>query len=297
MYPFRRADILDNASHNTSAHSSAASSSSQNMPAIFVSHGSPDTAIADTAAARFLRGAASNIGQPAAIVVVTAHFELDDLVGVTADAAPDMIYDFGGFSPELSKIVYPAPGHPQLAAELVDALRAAGLHAEEVTNRGFDHGTWVPLHLMFPQADVPVVQISVDPQRDAAHHFALGQLLSGLGRRNILVIGSGSFTHNLGEAFAAFKRGDRVSQAPDWVIEFSDWMRARLREGDLEALLAYRTNAPYAVRNHPTDEHLMPLYVALGAAQGHSGQVPSVDVLHSSNEFGVLAMDAFAFRT
>lgn len=265
------------------------------LPSLFISHGSPDTAIADTAAARFLKGYAASLPRPKAIVVASAHFEATGFVAASADAEPETIHDFGGFDRALYEIVYPAPGEPELAGRIVKRLTDAGFHARAAHDRGFDHGTWVPLKLMYPDADIPVVQVSVDPTRDADHHLALGEALGALAEEEVLIVGSGSFTHNLGEAFKALRAGDRDAPVPDWVSEFVHWMDEKIKGGELEKLVNWRREAPHAVENHPTPEHLMPLYVALGAA-GHEGRSFAAETLHSSREFGVLAMDAYAFH-
>lgn len=261
------------------------------LPALFISHGSPDTVIADTQAAGWLRQMARDLPRPRAIVVVSAHFEVSGSVAVSADPQPETIHDFGGFAPELYAMQYPAPGEPELAQRITGDLQAAGFSARAVDSRGFDHGVWVPLKLAYPDADIPVVSVSVDPNKGPEHHFRLGQALSGLGTEGVLVIGSGSFTHNLGEAFKALRGGNRAASVPDWVQDFTGWMNGRLAANDIEALLDYRNRAPFAARNHPTDEHLMPLYVALGAAgEGGTGHL-----VHDSAEFGVLAMSMWRF--
>lgn len=261
------------------------------MPTLFISHGSPDTAIADTEAAAFLRGAAAEIPRPRAIVVVSAHFEISGGVAVTGDANPETIHDFGGFQPELYEMQYPAPGDPALAGEIADSLTSKGYLSKAVANRGFDHGVWVPLILMYPDADIPVVAVSVDPQKGAEYHYKLGKALSDLSRKGILVIGSGSFTHNLREAFPNLRQGLRAIDVPDWVSSFTAWMSDKLAIGDTEALIDYRKQAPNAERNHPTDEHLVPLYAAMGAA----GANARATQLHASDEFGVLNMAMWRF--
>ncbi|BDA85116.1 dioxygenase [Aureimonas sp. SA4125] len=260
------------------------------LPTLFLSHGSPDIAIADTEATAFLRDLAAGMPRPKAIVVASAHFESDRVL-VSGDASPETIHDFGGFDKSLYAMRYPAPGNPPLAAAICADLRTSGFDAEVVTGRGYDHGTWVPLSLIYPAADIPVVQVSVDPGKGTEHHLALGKALSGLRAQDILVVGSGSFTHNLREAFARLRVGDRTAETPSWVSDFAAWMGSRILAGDSAALADYRRQAPFAAENHPTDEHLMPLYVALGAA----GPEWTGRRLHSSRDFGVLAMDAFAF--
>ena len=261
------------------------------LPALFISHGSPDTAIADTEAATWLRQMAADLPRPRAIVVASAHFEVSGSVAVSADPDPETIHDFGGFAPELYAMQYPAPGEPELARRIAGDLLAAGFAARAVDKRGFDHGVWVPLTLAYPDADIPVVSVSVDPNKGPEHHFRLGQALAGLGAEGVLVIGSGSFTHNLGEAFKLLRVGIRVAEVPAWVESFTSWMNQRLAANDVAALLDYRRSAPFAVENHPTDEHLLPLYVAMGAA----GDNATARLVHDSAEFGVLAMTMWRF--
>ncbi|MEM5501263.1 class III extradiol ring-cleavage dioxygenase [Ahrensia kielensis] len=258
--------------------------------ALFISHGAPDLVLADTAAARFLKEFGANAAKPKAYVVASAHFEADQVL-LSGDAAPEMIYDFGGFDRRLNAMVYAAPGLPSLASDMAQALMEAGYDAQAIENRGFDHGTWVPMMLLNEAADVPIVQISVAPNRDARWHFELGKTLRAALSDNIAIIGSGSFTHNLRAVFGANGLADRNAIAPAWVTEFENWMSERLESGDIEALLDYRNQAPYAEENHPTEEHIAPLFVALGA--GRSGKAV---MLHESHEFGALAMNAFAFN-
>ena len=257
---------------------------------MFVSHGAPDLVIAETAAHDFLKSYARERPRPEAILTVSAHFEADGPVLVT-DPAPGMIYDFGGFDPRLRDLVYAAPGAPGLARIVLDLLQDAGFGPQVIGERGYDHGVWVPLMLLYPAADIPVAQLSVDPNRDPAWHYRLGQALRPLIADNVLVLGSGSLTHNLGEVFTPSGLRSRVSAVPAWVEEFSEWIDQRLATGDLDALLDYRRKAPHAERNHPTDEHLLPLFVAFGAA----GEGAVGNRVHASREFGVLAMDAYSF--
>ena len=262
------------------------------LPSLFVSHGSPDTAIAATAARTFFETYASHLPRPKAIVVASAHFEVSGGVAVTHDAVPETIHDFGGFAAELYEIQYPAKGDPALAERIAGDLAKAGFVARPVDGRGFDHGAWVPLKLLYPAADIPVVEVSIDPALGPRHHIDLGRALGPLREEDILVVGSGSFTHNLREAFAALRAGQRRTAMPEHVASFIEWMDSRIEAADEAALLDYRHEAPHAERNHPTDEHLMPLYVAIGAA----GPDWRARKIHESHEFGVLSMDAFAFE-
>ncbi|MEX3009476.1 class III extradiol ring-cleavage dioxygenase [Hoeflea sp. TYP-13] len=261
------------------------------LSSLFISHGSPDIVITDTAARAFLQEFADRGPRPEAIVVVSAHFEAGG-VAITGDEHPCTVHDFGGFAPELYKMKYSAPGSPALADRLACMLRNAGLPAGVICDQGFDHGTWAPLSLMYPKADIPVVQVSVDPHAGPLHHYRLGQALEPVRKDKVLVMGSGSMTHNLKKAFAALRCGERNAATPPWVVQFVDWMDSKIRSGDMDALLAYRDRAPFAVENHPTEEHLLPLFCAIGAA----GENWSARRLHSSCDFGVLSMDAYAFN-
>ncbi len=261
------------------------------MPSLFVSHGAPNLILYDSPATRFLSEYGARIEKPSAILSVSAHFETDRPAVVT-DPSPETVYDFGGFEPELYTLKYPAPGDPALAERVAGLLADAGNGPAIVPRRGYDHGTWVPLMLLYPDADVPVAQLSVQPGLSAAHHYRLGQALAGLRDEGVLIVGSGSFTHNLQEAFQRLRRGAVEADRPDWVESFVEWMVGHIEAGDVDDLLAYREKAPFAVENHPTDEHLMPLYVALGAA-GDDARGARV---HDSHQYGVLQLDAFAFQ-
>jgi 4,5-DOPA dioxygenase extradiol len=256
------------------------------MPTLFLSHGSPMLAVQDSAAGRFLDGLGAQLPKPRAIVVASAHFAAVPTHVGTA-ALPRTVHDFGGFPPALYDLQYPAAGLPVLGEEIARHVSEAGIPVRVATEHGLDHGVWVPLRRMYPEADIPVVPLSVDPRGDAAAHLALGRALADLRRDDILVIGSGGFVHNL---------GDLDWQHPDaplapWAAEFADWMRGRLRDHDIDALADWQARAPHARHAHPTVEHLMPLFVALGAA----GDAPTMRHLHQSHEFGTLALDAFAF--
>lgn len=259
----------------------------QALPVLFVSHGAPNLVLHQSEAHTYLKALGAGLPRPRGILMVSAHYATR-VPAVTVDAAPATIHDFGGFEPELYTLTYPAPGDPALAEECATAFAAAGLPLERQADRGFDHGTWVPLTLMFPSADIPVVQLSVQPKAGPAHHLALGRALKDLSRRGILIIGSGALTHNLHEFFD--NRYPIDAPAPEWVTMFGEWMRSRIEEGDTDALLDYRRRVPHGVRNHPTEEHLLPLFAALGAAEGRPGRR-----LHSSAQYGVLMMDIYGF--
>jgi 4,5-DOPA dioxygenase extradiol len=258
------------------------------MPSLFVSHGSPMTAIQPSAARDFFLNVAQTLPRPKAILVASAHFESEAPL-LTADAKPDMIYDFGGFPKPLFEIVYPAPGAPELAMRATGLLRESGYKAQAVVNRGYDHGAWVPLYLMYPGADIPVVQLSVQPELGAAHHVALGQSLAPLRDEGVMIVGSGSLTHNLWE----LARSGREMDAPvrDWVRDFTEWVAGKVEAGSVEDIADYRARAPFARENHPRDEHFLPLPFAMGAGGGEKGKR-----IHASYDYGLLAMDAYLFQ-
>ena len=257
------------------------------FPTLFLSHGSPMLAVQDSAAGRFLDKLGGQLPTPRAIVVASAHFA-GAPTHVGSSALPRTVHDFGGFPPALYALQYPAPGLPALAQEVVRRIEDAGIEVRLAPGHGLDHGVWVPLRRMYPDARIPVVPLSVDPRGDAAAHLALGRALSGLRDDGVLVIGSGGFVHNLGDL--DWRHPDAAM--PTWAAGFTEWMRERLRAGDQDALADWETRAPNARRAHPTVEHLMPLVVALGAA----GDGAAMRQLHQSHEFGSLALDAFAFH-
>jgi len=257
------------------------------MPALFISHGSPMLAIQDSPARGFLLELGKSLPRPEAIVVFSAHWESLGNPAVSFAERPETIHDFGGFPPALFEMQYPAPGAPELAGRIAALLEQTGLAVKRSPTRGLDHGAWVPLRLMYPDADIPVLQVSVLRDGTPAEHERLGLALSGLRGEGVLVIGSGSLTHNLYE----FRGQGLDAPVQSWASEFADWMHDQLRHGRREALLDYRRKAPHAERNHPTDEHLLPLFAAMGAGGGTARG----ERLHSSYEYGVLAMDVYAF--
>ncbi|MDQ7989323.1 MAG: class III extradiol ring-cleavage dioxygenase [Candidatus Dactylopiibacterium sp.] len=253
------------------------------QPVLFVSHGSPMHAIEPSAAAVAWASEAATLAAPAAILMVSAHWE-SQLPLLGAAAQPDTIHDFGGFPEALYRLRYPAAGAPAVARRALELLRAAGIDAGLDATRGLDHGAWVPLLKMWPEARVPVFQLSVQPGRDAAHHLALGRALAALREEGVLIVGSGHMTHNLRDWMLAW----RGVTAEPYAEAFRDWVGARLLAGDTEGLLEWERQAPHARRAHPTPEHFLPLFVALGAGEG---VLPRR--FHDSLEQGVLAMDAW----
>jgi len=252
---------------------------------IFLSHGAPTLPFEDVPARAFLKGLAATMPRPRAILVVSAHWETR-VPTVNAVERNRTIHDFSGFPEALYQLEYPAPGDDALADRVADLLSAAGLHSAIDRNRGLDHGAWVPLMLAWPDADIPVVQLSVQSHLGPGHHLELGRALAPLTHEGVLILASGSFTHDLSSW-----RGHAGKPEPTWVAGFADWFDAALTGKRTSDLLAYRTLAPHAARNHPSEEHLLPLFVALGAA----GPDARAERLHASTTYSVLRMDAYSF--
>jgi 4,5-DOPA dioxygenase extradiol len=250
---------------------------------VFVSHGSPMLALTPTPAHQFLRGLGDSIGRPRAILCVSAHWEttVPELSGAEE---PATIHDFYGFPQELYKLHYLAPGAPDVAEEALGLLAETGMDGRVDPERGLDHGAWVPLMLMYPEADIPVAQLSIQHHRGASWHFDLGRALAPLCDDDVLVLGSGSIVHNL--------RGLRrdADQADDWARDFEEYAHQAIVSGDSGKLTGYRETAPGAKQSHPRDEHLLPLLVPFGAAGGKPGRA-----LHRSFELGNLGMGAWGW--
>lgn len=256
----------------------------QSMPVLFVSHGSPMHAIQPSEAAIAWAQQAAQIPRPRAILMVSAHWE-SSLPLVGGAPLPQTIYDFGGFPDELYRIRYAAHGAPELAQRVLVLLQAAGFKGGVEGCRGLDHGAWVPLLKMYPQADVPVLQLSVQPELGATHHLALGRAIAALRDEGVLIIGSGHMTHNLRD----FMMSWRGAKSDGYAMAFRDWIAGNLERGDTAALIDWEDKAPHARRAHPTPEHFMPLFVALGA--GEESGVPHR--FHDGFEQDVLSMDAW----
>jgi 4,5-DOPA dioxygenase extradiol len=253
------------------------------FPSLFISHGSPMLALEPGESGPALARLAAEMPRPKAIVIVSAHWESQELL-VNANPQPETWHDFGGFPAALFAVQYPAPGLPTLSAEVVELLNAAGLPARTNSQRPFDHGVWVPLSLMYPSADIPIVQISLPSREGPALQTKVGKALTSLRDQGVLIIGSGSITHNLREL--DWHAGPESVEP--WAKAFRDWMIEKLASNDEAALHDYRALAPNAVRNHPSDEHLLPVYFARGAGGEFS-------VAHKGFTMGALGMDIYRF--
>lgn len=256
------------------------------LPVVFVSHGAPDALLKAPEAVACWRGIGRDLPRPAAILAISAHWEAR-VPTASLSGAPETIHDFSGFSPVLHAMQYPAPGAPALAERAVALLSAAGTAAELHPGRGLDHGAWVPLSAMFPQADVPVTQLSLVRNAGPATHAALGQALAPLRDEGVLIVATGSITHNFG--WLDWHAADGQAPLPQ-AQAFADWVAERAAARDVTALLDYRA-APHGAAAHPTEEHVLPFFVALGAADGDLPTRHRPPFAH-----GGLAMDAYVWQ-
>lgn len=254
------------------------------LPSLFISHGAPTFAIEPGVSGAQLRAVGQALGKPRGVVVVSPHW-MTQGVEITSIDSPHTVHDFGGFPTVLYTLQYPAPGSPSLAGEIQRQLATQGIIASLDSRRGFDHGAWVPLMHLLPDADVPVIQVSLPVDCDEAHAFALGRALAPLSDEGLLIVGSGSLTHNLYE----FRPGQALPA--DYAIEFTAWVRQTVLAGDMARLMQTMQQAPHAPRAHPTTEHFLPLLVAAGASATPS----EVTVLDGGILHGVLAMESYVF--
>ena len=254
------------------------------LPSLFVSHGPPNMVLDPIPAREALARIGRELPRPRAILCVSAHW-LEARPTASLAERPETIHDFFGFDRALYEITYPAPGDPGLARRAAGLLEAAGLACAQDPERGFDHGAWEPLMLMYPQADVPVVQLSLRAGAGADWHVALGRALAPLRAEGVLIAASGTAVHNLAQW-----RADAAA-TPAWARDFEDWLVAAVEAGDADEIAHYRTRAPNAALAHPTEEHFLPLAVAMGAGGPGAGN----RVLHRGFSYGSLSMAAFAF--
>ncbi|WP_116472466.1 DODA-type extradiol aromatic ring-opening family dioxygenase [Zobellella maritima] len=255
------------------------------LPTLFVSHGAPTFALEPGRAGPLLQAVGECLPRPKAVLVVSPHWITRE-IAVTASARPATIHDFGGFPDALYQLQYPAPGAPMLAETVMALLRDQGYPATCDPERGLDHGAWVPLRYLYPDAAVPVIQVSMPASLDPHSAWRLGQALAPLAEAGVLVVGSGSLTHNLYE----FRMGS--DEQADYAWEFVHWARQAVRGHDKAALMDYLHRAPHGRRAHPTPEHYLPLLVAAAAATPGG----EVDVLEGGMSHGVLSMESYLFH-
>lgn len=254
-----------------------------NSPVLFISHGAPTFALEPGALGAALQSIGAALQGIRAVLVVSPHWQTRQAVTVMTTAQPPTVHDFGGFPAPLYALQYPAAGCPDIAAEAARLLKAAGFDTALDDRRGLDHGAWVPLMHLLPQANIPVFQVSMPMQLTTAQALALGQALAPLRAQGVLIVGSGSMTHNLYEI-------EPPSSPPQaYAQEFAHWIQTALRSNARNALIQYRREAPHAERAHPTEEHFLPLLVALGA----STETDTLQRVGGEVLYGVLSMDSY----
>lgn len=256
------------------------------LPALFLSHGAPTLPLEDRPASGFLRGLLAAMPKPKAILVVSAHYETMR-PEVSAAETPETIYDFGGFPRALYQMTHKAPGAPAVARRAAELMTAAGLPVG-ISARGLDHGAWTPLKLADPEARIPVATMSIVHGQDAAFHYRMGRAIAPLRDEGVLILGSGAATHNL-RAF--FSGGYDIADEAPQARGFADALSAALEEGRWEEVLKGPDGFAGARWNHPSDDHILPLYVAMGAG----GEGAAARRIHASTNYGVIAMDAWSF--
>jgi 4,5-DOPA dioxygenase extradiol len=256
------------------------------MPSLFVSHGSPMFAIEPGQAGPQLAQLGRELPRPQAVLVLSPHW-ITRGVRVTTTETPETIHDFGGFPEALYGIQYPAPGATAVAMRALELLNADGWQPTPDNERGLDHGAWVPVRHLYPDADVPVFQVSMPHTLDGAGAIRLGRTLAPLADEGVLIVGSGSITHNLYE----LRRDADESDGEPYATEFVEWARAAVTSHDGDALANYLQSAPHARRAHPTPDHYLPLPFAFGASEAGA----PVKVIDGGMTYGVLAMDAYVF--
>ena len=257
------------------------------FPALFISHGAPDLILHSSPARYFLQQLGTQLGKPQAILAISAHW-LTRVLTVSTALQATSVHDFGGFPQELYRMNYAPPGAPRLAEQTAKLLAQAGFETDVHPNRGLDHGAWEPLILMYPEANIPVTQLSIQPHFGTSYHLQLGRVLAALRQEGILILASGTTTHSL----RTFGQYAFDAAPPNWVQQFDRWLAEAIAQNDTDTLLNYRRQAPYATQNHPSEEHLLPLFVALGAG----GEETTGTQLHASFTYGVFSMAAYAFR-
>ncbi|MEP6655618.1 MAG: class III extradiol ring-cleavage dioxygenase [Betaproteobacteria bacterium] len=257
------------------------------LPTLFLSHGSPMHALSPGPAGEAWQALGRTLPRPRALLMVSAHWETS-VPMLTGNERPETIHDFGGFPEALYKLRYPAPGMPSVATEAVELLKREGIAAGIDSCRGLDHGAWSPLLWMYPEADIPVLQLSVQPELGPAHHLRVGRAIAPLAEHGVLIVASGHTTHNLRDWMTNRQRTEPLP----YVSAFSDWLNDALLAHATDALVEYRERAPEAARAHPTEEHFLPLFVALGAAGENATPEPVLRAYDGS----ALSMDSYLFR-
>jgi 4,5-DOPA dioxygenase extradiol len=259
--------------------------STTTVPAVFISHGSPMVAIERGEFQQSLAAFGERL-RPLAIVVISAHWGSSASIAISSAKRYEAVHDFGGFPHALYELTYSPPGSPELALRMAEQLQQAGWAAELVDNDRIDHGVWIPLRLMYPAADIPIVQLSVPLRFTPRQLVEVGQVLKPLRSENILIVGSGGIVHNL----RLFRGGEINPPVEPWAKEFDDWFAARLEEGDVGSLLRFEELAPQVRLAVPTFEHLAPVFIVLGAVDGYKEVRP----IFEGFQYGTISMRSFA---
>jgi 4,5-DOPA dioxygenase extradiol len=259
----------------------------QALPTLFVSHGAPTLPLEDIPARKFLKELGTHYLKVKAVLCISAHWATSTPT-VNAVQRPETIHDFYGFPEKLYQIEYPASGDPKLAEQVAELIQAADIPCRIDGQRGMDHGAWVPLMLMFPFADIPVVQLSIQSHLDPLQHLKVGRALNDLRNKNVLILGSGGAVHPLG--YVGFRFG---GETDDWALKFDDWLTDAVTRGDEHLLTNYLQLAPYPERAHHYPDHYMPLLSAFAAA----GEGAKGSVIHHSWYAGDLGMAAYQFQS
>lgn len=256
------------------------------IPSLFIAHGAPLLAIEDNDYTQFLSQLGGKLPRPRAVVVFSAHW-VTRTQKVSEVQEYDTIYDFGGFPDALYQIKYPAKGHQQVARQIEDLFTSNGIPFEVDTNRGLDHGAWVVLRMLYPNADIPVIAMSVNPRLSPEQQYKIGQSLQSLRAEDVLIIGSGGTVHNLGAVQF------HESSINEWALEFDQWLETYLKQWDLDSLYRYDSLAPNASLAVPPhgNEHFIPIFYAMGAAD----DARTATLLHRSYRYGNLSHSVWQF--
>ncbi|WP_434777072.1 DODA-type extradiol aromatic ring-opening family dioxygenase [Neisseria sp. Ec49-e6-T10] len=252
------------------------------QPALFISHGSPMIVLESSSTHLFLKQLGQTLTQPDAIIIVSAHWQTHGLC-LNTEPQPVLINDFYGFPEQLYHLNYPIPVQTELSDILFHQLQRSGFNPT-VIQQGIDHGIWTVLMLMYPQANIPIISISLNADENPLWHFTLGEQLRSWREKNVLIIGSGGYTHNL-------RTLSHQEPTPSWITDFITWADEKLLAQDHQALVNYEQEAPFAHKNHPTNEHFLPLFVALGASTPNQQPIK----LHDDIEYATLSMACWRF--
>jgi 4,5-DOPA dioxygenase extradiol len=256
------------------------------IPTIFISHGAPTLPIEDIPARKFLKDLGTQFKKVESVLCISAHWTTSKPT-VNSIQSPETIHDFYGFPESLYEIKYPASGDPNLASKIIKLMQASDIQCQVDKKRGLDHGAWVPLMLMYPDANIPIVQLSIQSYLDPSLHLKIGRALNDLKNENVLILGSGGAVHPLG--YPGFRFGGPTDK---WAVEFDNWLTDAVTKGDEYLITNYRKLAPYPERAHPYPDHYMPLIVAYGAA----GKGAKGELIHHSWYAGDLGMAAYQFK-